>query len=311
MWTLRTLTLAAHLLCVNLAAAGPLICIWLDCMGRRRQHSDLWATAVTKMALASLLALQAGVVFGLLSAGWLYHQQNTAYLDAFLRVQSRALWGVAEIAFSLVCLLTYFAWARYGRREARWQRVVHRTLAVATATNLLYHFPPLFAILSELAQLPDQPGKVSSADFRDWLMEPLVIAKSLHVWGASLAVAGIFCAVVAPRFPEEQYKNGLNPIRSGGICWCLLATTTQLFSGMGIIMYLPNTAQFQLTGGSLGDTALLVVSVLLTFRLMQQSVSPAFGRATSREANLLMGHVVLVVVLMTGTLLQIQTRAPG
>src|SRR5262245_31453896 len=62
-----SLLLAAHLLCVNVAAGGPLVAAWLDWRGRGDEAAG---RAAKWLAGWSVIGLEAGAVLGLL-IGWL------------------------------------------------------------------------------------------------------------------------------------------------------------------------------------------------------------------------------------------------
>ena len=47
--------LAAHLLCVDIASAGPLVCIWLDWRGRRDATARDAGRWLAKTSLAGLI----------------------------------------------------------------------------------------------------------------------------------------------------------------------------------------------------------------------------------------------------------------
>ena len=55
---------AVHLLAVNLAGAGPLVVVWLDWLGGRRQQPP-WQAIARRLAWWSILAAAVGMAIGL------------------------------------------------------------------------------------------------------------------------------------------------------------------------------------------------------------------------------------------------------
>ena len=147
---LTTILLALHLLAMNVASAGPLVCVWLHRRGRR---GDETAFAVGRqLAWWSLAVLVAGMALGLVMLAIFWSGVDRAYVDAVGRFPTRAvLNAVYEAIFSVVCLAVYAGtWDRW--RDHPW---LHGLLAVLATTNLLYHFPPLMVALGALAVRPE------------------------------------------------------------------------------------------------------------------------------------------------------------
>ena len=326
MWYLRVLTVALHLVCVNLAAAAPIVSVWLDVRATRgrRLLREEWAEAVDRaacrLAYTAIMALQCGILLGLVSIAWLYLDGRTDFLRAAIRIKSRIWWGVAEVAFSLVCLLVYYGWYHYRRPAGVGWRAIHRLIAVMSATNLLYHFPPLFSILQELTTAADtQP--VTSPEFRQLLLRPVVWAKTCHVWGASIAVTGMGLSLLAndrggtdaDLQADEELTAGhgedIEPhsatLRRWGATWALGGSLLQVPTGLWLIGTLPRQDQFAVMGNDRVATCLLAASVLLTFWLLHQLASAALGELSARQAKRLTMAMGLIVLLMTATLLRI------
>lgn len=338
----RIMTLGCHLLCMNLASAGPLLCVWLEWLAVRRSlrdtgdhstlivsrsSSDILQRTAHRLALSSLIGLQMGVLLGVAATYWLYYFRRDDYLQAALRLRPRLWWGVAEIAFSLVFLLIYVAWFRYGKRQLRTHRVVHRLLAIAAATNLLYHFPPLFSVLAELAQTDDQT-LLTSSDYRAWLVQPLIWAKTTHVWGASVAVAGIVLSYLVPanaistkksepaNATDADLESNLSTVRPDspsdlralGACWCLGGTVAQIVTGIWIIVQLPPAQQFAVLGTDVAASTLSCCSILATFIALNWMSQAAFGRPSRKNIGWILGIVVMIVFLMSAVLLLLQSE---
>ena len=127
--------LAFHLLALNLASVGPLLCIWL----RRRGASDATDGAIRdrvgqRLAWMSLGGLVAGSLAGVVPM----LQSGSEFYASLSRFPARTYWSAGgELLFALVCLWAYAAmWRRLADRP-----VWHGTLAVLGTTTLLYPFP--------------------------------------------------------------------------------------------------------------------------------------------------------------------------
>ncbi len=196
---------ACHLLAVDLAAAGPLMAIWLE--WRATRHGDALASEIgRRVAIWSLATAVIGVGLGLLTIVALPKLEPEAYRQAFGRVTPYLWWSVVgELAFYLVCIAAYiFFWQRW-----RGHRFWHRALAVLAATNLLYHFPTLFTIISALSmrpQLSDLP--LDGPLFRKMLLDVEVISRVAHHWLAAVAVAGTFAMWLATRRGQGPGAGG-------------------------------------------------------------------------------------------------------
>ena len=146
MTIMKSILLALHLVLVNLAAIGPLFCIgliWRDAPDL--QQTGKW---LAKWSCAGLLIgmLLGGLIMGMYSFGGAA-LNGTRFYNALLQIpHARLWWGVAELAFYFLCMLpAVFFWPALMRR--RWLLTVLLFLA---ATNLLYHFTPLFVVVGYL-----------------------------------------------------------------------------------------------------------------------------------------------------------------
>src|SRR4051812_33434103 len=182
------LLLAAHLLCVNLAAGGPIVGAWLD--WRAAGGNDAAARAAKFLAGTSLLGLVAGALLGV-AIGWL--KWDAEYSALWLGPLSYKLrWAVVEAVFSLVLMLGWWLWLPGRAGGSEWGAATRGLIAVLAATNLLYHFPPLFSVAARLTDTAATSGQeIRGAEFRRLMMTGDVAALSIHVALASIAVAAV------------------------------------------------------------------------------------------------------------------------
>lgn len=300
---LLTLLLAAHLLCVNVASGGPLLAAWLDWRGTR--GDDVATTAATYLARASLLGLVVGAVLGLI-VGCL--KWDADYRSLWLGPLSYKLhWAVIEAIFSLVLMIGWWLWLPGRARGASRAMAARCLIAVLAATNLLYHFPPLFSVAARL----DDAGQVSGeqigpAAFRRLMVAGDTPAIFLHVVLASLAVAGIMLLGLAMRWLRGGDKVGAAKIARWGAQWALVPSLLQLPVGLWTLTALPAAAQSQLMGESTAGILLFVAALAAALWLINDLVHLAMGDVTRPLLIRAMAAMLLTVVLMT--FMQQQTR---
>ncbi len=302
---LLLLAFSLHLLCMNVASAGPLVCCWLD--RRRTSENEEARRACRFLANASLVLFVAGAGLGLLLTwGW---WTPAVWQQIWGQFSSRIVWGGWELLVYFVCVAIYCAWLFFDLGGNRWAvRFVRSVLAVFASTNLLYHFPPLFVIFSKVSRPEVHHGsvapieEVSSAEFRRLLADPEVLSTSLHFLLASVAVAGM----VVLLFGLGRQQKTDNPA-AAGLCKlggriALAATVLQAPAGFWVFMNLPATAQNRLLGDDLLGTALFVAGVSAAVWLMHLLATIALG--DTRKKSIVQAAFVLlvVIVLMTGTL---------
>jgi hypothetical protein len=291
--------LGIHLLLVDVAMAGPLVCVWLEWRGTRR--GDRVADQLGKsLARATNWALTLGIALGslLLAARWAFGDQ--AYLDAVAVLPRSRLWfALAELLFSFACMGAYSAlWDRW--RDWRWP---HRLLAIAAASNLLTHFPAIFTIISvittrpELAEVP-----LDSAAYRRLLVDPEVLSHLVHVWLASLAVTGALVMALAVRLGrDETLSADTQRLTRSAAALTLAPTFVQIPVGLWLAMALPEVARRSVMGGDAWATGTFAVGVGLVLVLMQCLVGIALGDCGPKPVRRTVAIMVLVVVIMAET----------
>ncbi len=283
---------------MNLASAGPLLCVWLA----RRSSNPLRDGLGRTLAWLSTWAL----VLGMLTGGAILCFPSSAKLLAALsRFPTRALWfAAAELAFSLACLLLYaYSWRALQRH--RWW---HALLALLASTNLLYHFPPLMSVLGKLAADPHW-AKVKILDraaLLPLMQHSEILALSLHFLLASFAVAAIALLWLLDKGPTEQdaQKTHAAQLTRPTASIALLASVLQLPSGIWLLISLPQPAQRAVTGASMIASLAFLGALLLTFLLLQRLLTLAIGPVDSpnetprlRPTCWLLGGLILLMTL--------------
>ena len=293
--------LAIHLLCVDVASAGPLVCIWLDWRGRRdaaARDASRW------LASWSLAGLIGGGLLGL-AAGAMYWTPE--YVAILHRLQSKIYWAGWELVFSLLLNVIYAVWLRRtiaptsssspSSSAAAWS--VRSLIALVSTTNLLYHFPPLMSVIAKLATQHSIDGPpINAAAFRGEMVAADILANSVHFWLASLAVTGVAIIWYSLRLPQNEDGSGaMHRVARWGAFIALVPTLLQLPVGIWLLTTQSSAAQQRLLGDVVG-VSLLGASVIAALSLMHQLAAIAFGdvqRRTLWKAVWLTGFVVLMM----------------
>ncbi|MDP6556938.1 MAG: hypothetical protein QGG71_19870 [Pirellulaceae bacterium] len=323
------IVLALHLMCMNVAAAGPLVCTWLDWRGGR---GDPLADRVGRFLCWNSLALfLIGGGFGLLLA---YLRWDDAYHEVFHKFPSKITFGMWELIFSFVLVSgSGVLWCYApGSKLARGGRILLLFLA---GTNLLYHFPFLFAIISRVhSGTFNPPGVVDASMFRGLMMEDSVLPQVVHFSFASFAMVGItmigfalWCErswgenetdaaePVDRESPNHDAENIIVRVADIGedsqriVAWgarlALGATLCQIPVGMWFVVKLSPGAQQRVLGGDLVASGLLGVSIVLALGLLHHLSSLALGVPRKKTMTMAMAMVIVLITLMTGVLQRI------
>ncbi len=290
--------MAAHLLLVNVACAGPMVCIWLEY--RAGKGCGAAETACRTLSRDAFTALLVG---GLLGALVFVIVWNDSYRTTFGLMSSKINYGAIEYLFSLVLMgLHAFAWKRPAKSKE--MTLLRCFVLLLAGTNLLYHFPFLFLILGNAASgLLNHAGEIDASAFRSLMVDGDVLPRAAHFIVACFAVTGVWMFIRASRIKDDKQRDQV--IRWGGAIG-LTPTLLQILVGLWIIIRLPRPAMRSLMGQDLTATICLVVSVLLAFWLMHLLSMVALGKSDKKgrsKAALVLG---IVVLLMCGVVQRIK-----
>lgn len=291
------LPLALHLLAANVAAAGPLIAAW---MAGRGAAGVVAARRLVGWALVAL------VVGGVLGAGLLL-APSEALRVAVARFPAQAWWFAGiELGFSAVCLAGMMAALRGERRRLKTAWL----LAVLSASNLLYHFPPMMAVVGRIANEPRwaEGAVITRRAMVQMSLRPEILSLWVHFSLASFAVAAVAAiglvespathdAASATRTadPPERLTRGLAGI-------ALAASALQLPVGGWLLAASEVGMRDAMLGGDLPATASLLGGVLATMALLQSLAALMMGDATLAMRRRTIWLTLVVVVLMSATL---------
>jgi hypothetical protein len=244
--------------------------------------------------------LVVGGVFGLLVAAFFW---NDAYHDLMHVFMYKIKWGAWELLFSLVIMSVYAVLIARGAPRSLAGKLGRASLAVLTGTNLLYHFPVLFIVISEVAGgYLDMPEKVDAAIFRGLMTESSVLARSVHFWLASFAVTGV--ALISHGkclLRKDEASDAGSRIAIWGARIALVPTVLQILVGVWVLSVLPPLMQQRLMGRDLLVASAFGLSIIGALWLMHQLSAVAFGDTKPRTLKIAVHLMYAVVILMTFT----------
>lgn len=296
------LLLAFHLLAMMVASAGPVVALWLEWRGRGETH-DMTGEVARRVAWHALVLLSIGMLLGFIVGLIFFALSQRDYQVILTLLRRRILWGSAELVFSFVLMLAYATGWRWCRSRSGLVRAGHRALAVLASTNLLYHFPPLMIVMTQLATAGSGPVASEPLDaegFRQLAWHAEVLVSSLHFAVASFVIAGVWAAVLGNRLPGDDSGTAQLSVRaSSGIA--LVAAGLQFPVGLWLLLSLPSPRQRELMGAAITPTLGLFVSVLLAVGLLHLLASATFGESNRRTPRLALAVAACIVVAMVIT----------
>jgi hypothetical protein len=296
---LLVVVFTVHLVAVNIAAAGPLLCVAVEWRGTRRGRPDMVA-ASRRLAGWSLAGFLAGIVIGtaLLAILW---RGDGSYWAALHRVPAHR-WGFfgGELVFYLACMIAYVVlWNR-----ARSQRSWHRLLAVLASTNVLYHFPPLFTMLSLMSTRPELADlTLDRSLYVELFTDPETLARVAHHWLASITTAAVALLLLTsqsgPQAEQEDHTASSGWPATVAARVALLATALQLPTGLWLLLASPARAQSQLLGGEVSTTVIFSLAIVAMVLLLQSLAAAALGDSARSTAIKAAASLLTVLLLMS------------
>jgi hypothetical protein len=285
------LLLGVHLLAMNVASSGPMIAVWLHW---QRTESDVRGSLGRQMMWLSIT----GLCIGMLTGGlMLLAAPSEGLMLALKRFPANAFWFAgAELLFSLVCMLIALAlWSRVSK----WWLAL---LAFATSTNLLYHFPPLMAMIGKLSNNPNWTDIeiINRPEVLKLMREGEVLSLTFHFGMSSFAVSAIAVLALIARHPQND--GALAPAARMSALVALVASLSQVPIGVWLLTSLSNTSRSALMGDNLIASLAFIVAILGTIKLLQTLVSITLGQTETKTLRTAVPHVCAVVLLMTTSL---------
>jgi hypothetical protein len=284
------LSLAAHLVAMNIAAAGPLACAWL--VGSNSSTFE-WSRRIARLSMAALLV-------GALLGGLLLVSPSEGMRAALSRFPRATFWfSAAELVFSLGCLAFLLKLSRGPKHRTVWAWI----LALATATNLLYHFPPLMAAIGKIATDARwaREAVVSRPVLLRLATRPEVLSLWLHFVLASVAGAAILAFCTTGGVRSENVADVDVAVRRFAAA-ALVATLLQLPVGAWVLLTSSGPVQDAVMGQDGLATSCFAAGILLALGLTQSLAAITAGDTQPAMRGRAAGLFVAVAVLMTATL---------
>ncbi len=290
---------AAHLMCVNVASAGPLVAAGLDWLEGR--GSRLAGEAGRYLAAWGAALLLPGGMLGIV-VGW--HFWDDRYQQVLGRLSSKLHFGAWEIVFSLVLMVAQVWWWRARPGAKGWERRGRIFIAVLASTNLLYHFPMLFAVIETTATSGATGGDaITGREFRAIIADQAILSRALHFVLAAVAMCGIMLLGYALRLARRKADpSDVQQVAAWGGQVALVPSLLQVPVGMWLTVSLTRTLQSAVTGADLLATCLLISSVVLAIWMLQTLAAIAIGDAERSKLVRAMALMVVIITLMSGTL---------
>ena len=277
-----------HLLAMNAAVGGTALALWLHLQPRDGEAFARFGPRLLRVACAGLYV---GTIPGF-AAVWLWWLDAPTELErvAAILPESRYYFAAAELVFSAAC---FEAWRHWWSRR-RWAAWL---LGIAGVTNLAYHFPTMFAVLSVYAGRPllfSQPPA-----YLTLLNDAEVLARVVHFLLASVAVGGaLLCALPESVAGEARHEPNVR-LRRRGAQIALAATLAQWPIGIALLVALPEVVRGALLGDDARITVLFVVSLAAVVVLMHRLATASFGEPAPRQVRSLLIWLGVTIVLMT------------
>ena len=309
--------LTIHLLTLNLASAGPIICIWL---GYGKHANNPWSDQVGKqLAWASLAALLVGMLLG----GLLWLPENRTLHAAISRFPTRTYWyAAAELIFSMVLLYAYATTWNWRKDSRIRQRFLHGLLAMMTVTNLFYHFPPLMVVIGKLATNAHwavgvvDNGPIDHQQFLKLMLRGEVLALSMHFIVASMVVSAVTYLWLLARslkmldfIPQDRPElTDMGPTNSEqkylarrAATMAILGTLLQIPIGIWVLTTISPVSRQAILGSNLPVSLCFGAGIMATLAFVHQLLLIAQGEFNRPAATRAAGLLGLVVLLMVAT----------
>jgi hypothetical protein len=283
-------------LCVNVAAGGPIVAAWLDWRGRTGDEAAV--KAAKYLARWSVTALLVGAALGVL-LGWL--RWNAAYRSLWLGpLRYKLDWAVVEAVFSLVLMIGWWFRLPGTGGGSSVAAVARGMVAILAATNLLYHFPSLFAVATHLYDSGQISGpEIDGRAFRQFMTAGLTPSLWLHVSLASLAAAGMMLLLMAWRLRREGQHARAARVAVWGGRWALVPSLAQIPTGLWALAALSPTQQSTIMGSDAAATLLFILAILAAVWLLNDLAKLALADTQPSLPLRAAAAMVMTIVLMT------------
>ncbi|MEZ6071244.1 MAG: hypothetical protein R3C10_13460 [Pirellulales bacterium] len=309
---LQIILFTAHIVCVSIGGVGPLFCLWFDWRSRttvRLAHErqgessaaeTAWAHCLARrQAVWSVVMLLCGAALGGVQLGLIWLAGNWDYFETWSRIATERLkYAGIEWIFSIVCMLLYLLVQRGRPRLGSFRGMLAVLLPLLAATNTLYHFPVLFAVVTVLGF---EGGEPTSIKFTDYLVRQAVLVRAGHFIGAAVVITSVevmwLCLKARCGAVDRDATIAVAIQRVGWLA--LAAIVGEIVLGVGLLTVLPAAAQRSLLGGNPLATGVFGAAVVVVVVAMHYLGMISLGNCEQRQIARLSSFLLLAVLLMS------------
>ena len=182
-------------------------------------------------------------------------------------------------------------------------------VALLASTNLLYHFPMLFAVIEHTVTTGDTAGEpITSAAFRGLIVQPAILSRATHFILAAIAMCGVMLLGYALRLRRRKADEAdVQCVAAWGAQIALLPSLAQIPVGLWLTASLSAPLQSAVTGNDLISTLLLLGSIGLAIWMLQTLAAIAIGDSQRGKLIKAMVLMVVVITLMSGVLQRLRS----
>ena len=274
---LEHLTFTLHILLVNIVLGGSLIAMWTQLF--TREHTLNCAVGSIKGKIPATLAM--AITLGI--APLLFIQVTYGHLFYTSSI-IMAVWWIM-----IIPLLIIGYYCSYAQRQVE-SNTINGILTVVMSLVFLY----IAFMLTNNNTLMLQPGEWTKyfANKSGTLLnlnDPTLIPRYLHFVTASIAVGGLFSALVWS-MRADRGAVGANRNAGKGLKIFAYGTALQIATGFWFLFSLPQDIRWEFIGGDMPRTIIMTLGILLGI------ASLIF--ALRRKMKMTIIHLLLTVVLM-------------
>lgn len=300
---LTTLLLAVHLLAMNVASTAPLAGAWLRRRSLRLPNDELErSNRLERGARWAIACSIASLSIGALVGGAMLLAPNPGMRAALARFPENTYWFAgAEILVSLASLGA-------ALKLTRWPKMTW-FLAIFATSNLIYHFPPLMAVIGELAADADWTDVqvIDRAALLELWRRPEILSLWAHFALASVAVGCTAVIALAGLRATDDVSASATAADGDLItrrlaAWALGATVLQIPVGIWLLLASDEAAQQSMMGENWLATVGLAGGVWVALGVMQSLSALAWGGSDRRQIYRACVLLALTVLLMSMTL---------
>lgn len=281
-WLLGIVMFMLHILIINTLLGSSIILLFGRFFGKKTPLQDSLASNV---AVKSMALFAFGINLGV--AALLFLQ----VIYGHLMYTSSVLMAVYWIIVIPLLILAYYAGYMYIRLREKAPAV--SVISLVVSTGILLYIGFAFVNNMTLMLMPEKWSAYFANRGGTILNtgDPMFWPRYLHFFVASIAVGGLFLALVQ----HYRAKNGVNGAQArvkSGLKIFAWATCVQVLVGLWFLISLPKDIMMSFMGGNLIHTIILALGILLALSVI---LSAFRGKLTVTLYHLL-GIIILMVI---------------